>query len=104
MKFHCIYKSLPLIICILWYSTLKIWCTCLLEYFDLVKQRVSFKTRDNFLIKNDGNSCNSLCIFLCFLLHLLSFLNQTVLLVIMMIHSSLSPCLLTTSSLSCYFV
>ena len=48
----------------LWYSALKIWCTCLLEYFDLVNQVISFEIRDNLLVKNNGSSCKSFCVLL----------------------------------------
>src|SRR6266540_6024035 len=64
--------STCLVICQFW-NLLKIWCTCLLEYFDLIHQAIAFKIGDNFLIKYDSNSCNSLCIFLCLIL---SFPNK----------------------------
>jgi len=35
---------------------MKIWCTCLLKYFDLIKKVIAFKIKDNCLIKNDGYS------------------------------------------------
>ncbi len=76
IKFHCINKCLSFVICQLWNTTMKIWCTCLLEYFDLIKQVIAFKIRDNSLIKDDGYSCNPLCIFLCLLLSLFRFSNK----------------------------
>src|SRR6267154_6245418 len=104
IQLHCIHKCLSLVICILWYSGLEIWCTCLLEYFDLIKQVVSFEIRNKCLVKNDVYSCNPFCIFLCFLFFLLSFFDQTMLLVITVIYYCLSPCLLSALGLSCQFV
>ena len=75
IQLHCMYKCLSLVIRILWYSALKIWCTCLLEYFDLVNQVISFEIRDNLLVKNNGSPCKLFCVLLHFLFFLLSFFN-----------------------------
>src|SRR6266542_1720634 len=73
IKLHCIDKCLSFLICQFQNTTAKIWCTCLLEYFDLIKQVIAFKIRDHSLIKNNVYSCNPLCIFLCLLLSSLPF-------------------------------
>ena len=49
IQLHRIDKRLFLVICILWYSALKIWCTCFLEYLDLVKRWFSLSLETIFL-------------------------------------------------------
>lgn len=54
-----------------WHFSLKIWCTSLLEKFQLVLQYLTLQSRNCFLVKDNIGICKSCFIFCCCFLALL---------------------------------